>query len=55
MVEQVLADYDLADGLKSVCLRYFNAAGADPMGGWRTPRPGNASDPFGVTGGVWST
>jgi UDP-glucose 4-epimerase len=32
MVEQVLADYDLAYGLKSVCLRYFNAAGADPEG-----------------------
>lgn len=32
MVEQALADYDLAYGLKSVCLRYFNAAGADPEG-----------------------
>lgn len=32
MVEQVLADYDHAYGLKSVCLRYFNAAGADPDG-----------------------
>jgi len=30
MVEQVLADYEHAYGLKSVCLRYFNAAGADP-------------------------
>lgn len=30
MVEQVLEDYDRAFGLKSVCLRYFNAAGADP-------------------------
>jgi UDP-glucose 4-epimerase len=30
MVEQVLQDYDSAYGLKSVCLRYFNAAGADP-------------------------
>lgn len=30
MVEQVLADYELAFGLKYVCLRYFNAAGADP-------------------------
>lgn len=30
MVEQVLQDYDAAYGLKSVCLRYFNAAGADP-------------------------
>lgn len=30
MVEQVLHDYDLAYGLRSVCLRYFNAAGADP-------------------------
>jgi UDP-glucose 4-epimerase len=30
MVEQALADYDRAYGFKSVCLRYFNAAGADP-------------------------
>lgn len=29
-VEQVLADYDSAYGIKSVSLRYFNAAGADP-------------------------
>lgn len=32
MVEQVLEDFDRAYGLKSVCLRYFNAAGADPGG-----------------------
>jgi len=32
MVERVLADYDRAYGLQSVCLRYFNAAGADPSG-----------------------
>jgi UDP-glucose-4-epimerase len=32
MVEQALADYDHAYGLKSVCLRYFNAAGAHPEG-----------------------
>jgi UDP-glucose 4-epimerase len=32
MVEQTLADFDRAHGLKSVCLRYFNAAGADPDG-----------------------
>lgn len=32
MVEQLLSDYDSAYGLKSVCLRYFNAAGADPEG-----------------------
>ncbi len=30
MVEQLLTDYDKAYGLKSICLRYFNAAGADP-------------------------
>ena len=29
-VEQMLEDFDRAYGLKSVCLRYFNAAGADP-------------------------
>jgi UDP-glucose 4-epimerase len=32
MVEQILGDYENAYGLKSVCLRYFNAAGADPSG-----------------------
>lgn len=32
MMEHVLEDYDRAYGLKSVCLRYFNAAGADPQG-----------------------
>lgn len=30
MVEQALGDYERAYGLRSVCLRYFNAAGADP-------------------------
>jgi len=30
MVEHILDDFDHAYGLKSVCLRYFNAAGADP-------------------------
>lgn len=32
MVEQMLADFDTAYGLRSVCFRYFNAAGADPQG-----------------------
>lgn len=32
MIEQVLSDYDSAYGLRSTCLRYFNAAGADPDG-----------------------
>jgi UDP-glucose 4-epimerase len=32
MVEQALVDYDKAYGMKFVCLRYFNAAGADPEG-----------------------
>lgn len=31
-VERMLASFDRAHGLKSVCLRYFNAAGADPSG-----------------------
>ncbi|AIE74699.1 MULTISPECIES: UDP-glucose 4-epimerase GalE [unclassified Synechocystis] len=30
MVEQILQDYDQAYGLKSIILRYFNAAGAHP-------------------------
>ena len=32
MFERILRDYDHAFGLKSVSLRYFNAAGADPDG-----------------------
>ena len=32
MYEKILRDYDHAYGLKSVSLRYFNAAGADPEG-----------------------
>jgi len=32
MVERMLADMDAAHGLRSVSLRYFNAAGADPDG-----------------------
>lgn len=32
MVEHILRDYDFAYGLRSVSLRYFNAAGADPEG-----------------------
>lgn len=33
IVENMLKDCDAAHGLKSICLRYFNAAGADPAGG----------------------
>lgn len=40
MVEQILADFDRAYGLKSVCLRYFNAASSDPDG-----RLGERHDP----------
>ena len=32
MVERILADYDKAYDLHSVCFRYFNAAGAHPSG-----------------------
>ena len=32
MVEEMLEDFGRAYGLKSVCFRYFNAAGADPEG-----------------------
>lgn len=32
MVEQMCEAYDTAHNLKSVCMRYFNAAGADPSG-----------------------
>lgn len=40
MVEQVLADYARLVGFRSVILRYFNAAGADPegrIGEWHEP------------------
>lgn len=30
IVEQMLADFQYAYGLRHICLRYFNAAGADP-------------------------
>jgi UDP-glucose 4-epimerase len=33
MVEQMMADYDAAYGIKSVALRYFNACGAHPTAG----------------------
>jgi UDP-arabinose 4-epimerase len=32
MIEQMLRDFDVAHGLRSISLRYFNAAGADPEG-----------------------
>ena len=32
MVEEILGWFDQIHGLKSVCLRYFNASGADPKG-----------------------
>ncbi len=32
MIERILADYHQAYGLNYCCLRYFNAAGADPEG-----------------------
>ena len=32
MIEQILRDFEQAHGLRSIALRYFNAAGADPEG-----------------------
>lgn len=32
MIERMLADFEVAHGLRSMVLRYFNAAGADPVG-----------------------
>jgi UDP-glucose 4-epimerase len=32
MIEQILSDFDIAYGFKSVRFRYFNAAGASPSG-----------------------
>jgi len=40
MIENVLRDFDMAYGMKNVCLRYFNAAGADFEG-----RIGESHDP----------
>jgi len=40
MVEEILHDYEHAYGMRAVCLRYFNAAGADPSG-----RLGERHDP----------
>lgn len=40
MIEQALCDYSNAYGIKSVSLRYFNAAGCDPRG-----RAGERHDP----------
>lgn len=40
MIEQILADYDRAYGIKHINLRYFNAAGADSdgkIGEWHDP------------------
>ncbi|MDP2213487.1 UDP-glucose 4-epimerase GalE [Phenylobacterium sp.] len=40
MVEQILGDLDRHSGFRSVCLRYFNAAGADfegRIGEWHDP------------------
>ena len=40
IVEQILMDLDLYQGFRSVILRYFNAAGADPkgrLGEWHSP------------------
>lgn len=40
MVEQILSDLDRHSGFRSVCLRYFNAAGADfeaRIGEWHDP------------------
>lgn len=40
MVEQMLSDFERAYQLRSICLRYFNAAGADPdnqLGECHTP------------------
>jgi UDP-glucose 4-epimerase len=40
IVEQILSDLDAYEGFRSVALRYFNAAGADPegrIGEWHSP------------------
>jgi UDP-glucose-4-epimerase GalE len=40
VIERILRDYENAHGIRSVALRYFNAAGADPegaLGEWHRP------------------
>jgi UDP-glucose-4-epimerase GalE len=39
MVERILEDHDTAYGLRYIALRYFNAAGADPVGELGEARP----------------
>lgn len=39
IIEEVLKDFDTAYGMKSVSLRYFNAAGADPDGEIKNHKP----------------
>src|SRR5260370_26313583 len=34
MVEKMLRWFDSIHGLRSICLRYFNASGAEPRGGF---------------------
>lgn len=41
-VEQALADYGSAYGMRSIALRYFNAAGADPAGDIGEDHPGES-------------
>ena len=46
VIEGILHDYVTAYGLRSVSLRYFNAAGADPNGGYgEDHNPENTPDP----------
>ena len=40
MIERILRDFEIAHGIRSIALRYFNAAGADPDG-----QIGEAHDP----------
>lgn len=40
MIEEMLRDFEVAHGIRSISLRYFNAAGADPSG-----EIGEAHDP----------
>ena len=51
MVEKLLDWFDQIHGMRSVCLRYFNASGADSEGrAGRGPRSGDAPDPAAVPG-----
>ena len=54
-VEGILKDYDSAYGLKSICLRYFNACGAQLDGSIGEQHNPEAFNPSYSSGCFWKT